>query len=112
MQEELWPSREESAAMNLRRAISETRGDFVVEWIERGTEAYFVLFRRGNAVHREPGQGLRLRERSRSSHCRWMRRCCRRSETVWTTPRRTLNTTAAIPKTASVMGGTGGRSSS
>ncbi len=56
MQEQLWPSREESAALNLRRAISETRGDFVVEWIERGTEAYFVLLRRGNAVHREPGQ--------------------------------------------------------
>ena len=41
MQEQLWPSREESAAMNLRRAISETQGDFVVEWIERGEHGYF-----------------------------------------------------------------------
>jgi hypothetical protein len=41
--------------MNLRRAISETQGDFVVEWIERGENGYFVLFRRGSAVHREPG---------------------------------------------------------
>ena len=55
MQEQLWPSREESAAMNLRRAISETQGDFVVEWIERGEQGYFVLFRRGSVVHREPG---------------------------------------------------------
>ena len=62
MQEQLWPSREESAAMNLRRAISETRGDFVVEWIERGTQGYFVLFRRGNVVHREPGIGLAVLE--------------------------------------------------
>ena len=54
MQEQLWPSREESAAMNLRRAIVETRGDFVVEWIERGEKGYFVLFRRGSVVHREP----------------------------------------------------------
>ena len=55
MQEQLWPSREESAAMNLRRAISETQGDFVVEWIERGENGYFVLFRRGSVVHGEPG---------------------------------------------------------
>jgi hypothetical protein len=66
MREQLWPSREESAAMNLRRAISETRGDFVVEWIERGTEGYFVLFRRGNVVHREPGIGLAVLARRRS----------------------------------------------
>ena len=62
MQEQLWPSREESAAMNLRRAISETRGDFVVEWIGRGTEGYFVFFRRGNVVHREPGIDLAVLE--------------------------------------------------
>jgi hypothetical protein len=55
MQEQLWPSREESAATNLRRAINEAQGDFVVEWIERGAEGYFVLFRRGNVVHRELG---------------------------------------------------------
>jgi hypothetical protein len=55
MQEQLWPSREESAATNLRRAISETQGDFVVEWIERGENGYFVLFRRGSVVHRELG---------------------------------------------------------
>lgn len=55
MQEELWPSREEAAATNLRRAIWEARADFVVEWIERGAEGYFVLFRRGNLVHRELG---------------------------------------------------------
>jgi len=55
MQELLWPSREESAAMNLRRAIGEAQGDFVVEWIERGSQGYFVLFRRGNVVHRELG---------------------------------------------------------
>ena len=55
MQEQLWPSREESAATNLRRAISETQGDFVVEWIERCENGYFVLFRRGSVVHREPG---------------------------------------------------------
>jgi hypothetical protein len=55
MQEQLWPSREESAATTLRQAIWEARGDFVVEWIERGAEGYFVLFRRGNVVHRELG---------------------------------------------------------
>lgn len=54
MQEELWPSRAESAASNLRRAILDAEGDFVVEWIELGGEGYFVLFRNGNIVHREP----------------------------------------------------------
>ena len=54
MQEQLWPSREESAAANLRQAIWDAKGDFVVEWIERGAGGYFVLFRKGNRVHREP----------------------------------------------------------
>ena len=62
MQEELWPSRVESAALNLRRAIWEAKGDFVVEWIERGVGRYFVLFRKGNVVHREPGIGLAVLE--------------------------------------------------
>jgi hypothetical protein len=62
MQEQLWPSREESAAMNLRRAISETQGDFVVEWIERGENGYFVLFRRGSVVHREGSRRDEIRE--------------------------------------------------
>jgi hypothetical protein len=52
-EEQLWPSREESAASNLRRAIYDVKGDFVVEWIERGSTGYFVLFRKGNRVHRE-----------------------------------------------------------
>ena len=54
MQERLWPSRAESAASNLRRAIWEAKGDFVVEWIELGVGGYFVLFRNGKVVHREP----------------------------------------------------------
>ena len=62
MQEELWPSRAESAATNLRRAIREANGDFVVEWIERGVEGYFVLFRNGNVVHRELRIGLAVLE--------------------------------------------------
>jgi hypothetical protein len=62
MQEQLWPSREEAAATNLRRAIWEARADFVVEWIERGAEGYFVLFRRGNLVHREPGIEIAMLE--------------------------------------------------
>ena len=62
MQEQLWPSREESAATNLRRAIWEARADFVVEWIERGAEGYFVLFRRGNIVHRELGIAVAVLE--------------------------------------------------
>lgn len=62
MHEQLWPSREESAAMNLRRAISETQGDFVVEWIERGENGYFVLFRRGSVVHREGSRRDEIRE--------------------------------------------------
>ena len=62
MQEQLWPSREEAAATSLRRAIWEARADFVVEWIERGAEGYFVLFRRGNLVHRELGIEIGLLE--------------------------------------------------
>jgi hypothetical protein len=62
MQEQLWPSREEAAATNLRRAIWEARADFVVEWIERGAEGYFVLFRRGNLVHRESGIEIAMLE--------------------------------------------------
>jgi hypothetical protein len=54
MQERLWPSRSESAASNLRQAIWEVKGDFVVEWIELGVRGYFVLFRNGKLVHREP----------------------------------------------------------
>lgn len=54
MQEERWTSRAESAASNLRRAIQDARGDFVVEWIELGVGEYFVLFRNGKVVHREP----------------------------------------------------------
>ena len=53
MQEQLWPSREESAATNIRRAILEAGADFVVEWIELGADGYFILFRRGSLVHRE-----------------------------------------------------------
>jgi hypothetical protein len=62
MQEQLWPSREEAAATNLRRAIWEARANFVVEWIERGAEGYFVLFRRGNLVHRELGIEIAMLE--------------------------------------------------
>lgn len=62
MQEQLWPSRREAAATSLRRAIWEARADFVVEWIERGAEGYFVLFRRGNLVHRELGIEIALLE--------------------------------------------------
>ncbi len=40
------PSREESAAGNPRQAIREAKGDCVVEWIERGVDGYFVLFRK------------------------------------------------------------------
>ncbi len=47
------PSREESAATNLRQAIRDAKGDFVVEWTERGVGGYFVLFRKGQVVHRE-----------------------------------------------------------
>ena len=47
------PSREESAAANLRQAIRDAKGDCVVEWIERGVDGYFVLFRKGQVVHRE-----------------------------------------------------------
>ncbi len=47
------PSREESAAANLRQAIRDANGHFVVEWIELGVEGYFVLFRNGCVVHRE-----------------------------------------------------------
>lgn len=79
MQGELWPSREESAADNLRQAIWDAKGDFVVEWVERGAGGYFVLFRKGDRVHREPqldpavlegggrddGGGARTRERAR-----------------------------------------------
>ena len=54
MQERLWPSRSESAVSSLRQAISEVKGDFVVEWIELGVLGYFVLFRSGTLVHREP----------------------------------------------------------
>jgi hypothetical protein len=54
MQERLWPSRSASAASNLRQAIWEGEGDFVVEWIELGVRGYFVLFRHGKLVHREP----------------------------------------------------------
>ena len=49
------PSREESAAANLRQAIRDAKGDFVVEWIERGVDGYFLLFRQRQAVHRESG---------------------------------------------------------
>ena len=62
MQEQLWPSREESAAANLRRAIYDAKGAFVVEWIERGPAGYFVLFRQGNRVHREPHIDLAVLE--------------------------------------------------
>lgn len=62
MQEDLWPSREESAAANLRRAIHDAKGDFVVEWVERGSAGYFVLFRKGNRVHREPQIDIALLE--------------------------------------------------
>jgi hypothetical protein len=48
------PSREESAAANLRQAIRDANGDFLVEWIELGVGGYFVLFRNGKVVHREP----------------------------------------------------------
>ena len=47
------PSREESAAANLRQAIRDANGDFVVEWIERAVDEYFRLFRSRQAVHRE-----------------------------------------------------------
>ena len=47
------PSREESAAANLRQAIRDAQGDCVVEWMERGVDGYFVLFRKGHIVHRE-----------------------------------------------------------
>ena len=47
------PSREESAAANLRQAIRDAEGDCVVEWMERGVDGYFVLFRKGHIVHRE-----------------------------------------------------------
>jgi hypothetical protein len=49
------PSREESAAANLRQAIRDAKGDFVVEWIERGVDGYFLRFRKRQAVHRESG---------------------------------------------------------
>jgi hypothetical protein len=49
------PSREESAAANLRQAIRDANGDFVVEWIEHAVDGYFLLFRNRQAVHREPG---------------------------------------------------------
>ena len=48
------PSREESAAANLRQAIRDANGDFVVEWIERAVDGYFLLFRSRQA-YREPG---------------------------------------------------------
>ena len=80
MQEQLWPSREESAARNLRRAIAEARGDFVVEWIELGAEGYFVLFRRGSLVHREPGIRIAALE---EGHPDEMRRLILRVKTIF-----------------------------
>jgi hypothetical protein len=44
----------QSAVSDLRQAIWEASGDFVVEWIELGVGEYFVLFRNGKLVHREP----------------------------------------------------------
>jgi hypothetical protein len=61
-QEQLWPSREEAAAKNLRRAILEAGGNFVVEWIELGADGYFILFRRGSLVHRELGVEIAVLE--------------------------------------------------
>ena len=66
MQEQLWPSREESAATNLRRAIVEAGADFVVEWIELGADGYFILFRRGSLVHREVGVEIAVLEEASS----------------------------------------------
>ena len=86
MQEQLWPSREESAAMNLRRAISETQGDFVVEWIERGENGYFVLFRRGSVVHREPGIEISVLEEG--SHRDEIRELVQRVKSVFDRRRR------------------------
>jgi hypothetical protein len=48
------PSREESAAANLRQAIRDANGDFVVEWIEPAVDGYFLLFRSRQALHSEP----------------------------------------------------------
>jgi hypothetical protein len=81
MQEQLWPSREESAATNLRRAILEAGGDFVVEWIERGADGYFVLFRRGSLVHRELGIEIALLEECSQRDA--VRQLVRRVKTVF-----------------------------
>jgi hypothetical protein len=81
MQEQLWPSREESAATNLRRAILEAGADFVVEWIELGAEGYFVLFRRGSLVHRELGVEIAVLEEC--SHRDAIRHLVRRVKTVF-----------------------------
>jgi hypothetical protein len=41
MQGQLWPSREEAAATNLRRAIAEARGNVVVRQLVHRLKAVF-----------------------------------------------------------------------
>jgi len=81
MQEQLWPSREEAAATNLRRAILEAGGDFVVEWIELGADGYFILFRRGSLVHRELKVEIAMLEEC--SHRDAVRQLVQRVQTVF-----------------------------
>ena len=47
------PSREDDAAANLRRAIRDASGEFVVERVTRGVDGYSVVFRKGHFEHAE-----------------------------------------------------------
>ena len=46
-------SREDNAAANLRQAIRDARGEFVLQRLTRGVDGYSVVFRKGRVEHAE-----------------------------------------------------------